>query len=204
MKIKTVKVKRVMLLKRGKDAKRGPLYERAPAVASARLEGGDLVVELERGATLRASLEALGVPRRPKPVRVWASELEGAVEMECADGSQTGVSTDHILNVLSSEYDPKGAEKARTELRERIAARLRLRRKQLGLTAEFVAQRAGLSRTNLGRMEKGAHLAQLDVLDRVADALRAPLADFVALEPPAWAAEVVPRAATRERVQPSR
>jgi DNA-binding XRE family transcriptional regulator len=164
----------------------GPLFERPPAVRGVSLDKDDLVVTLERGDILRASLELLGIPRRPKFVTGKPSELEGGIELTRNDGTIVGISTDHILHVLSSRYDPKAAEKARESLRTRIAHRLRERRHQLQYTAEFVAQRAGLSRANYARMEAGKHLHQLDVLERVADVLRASLGDFVAQVEPMW------------------
>lgn len=187
----TAKAMREKTTKRGRVISfgEGPLYELPPAVASARIEGADLVIELRDGRALRAKLEVLGVPRRPKPVRVWASKFEGVVGVAFADGTESGVSTDHVLHVLAGGHKARSAEAVREELRTRIAARIQLRRKQLGLTSAFVAKQAGLSRANLARMEGGAHLHQLDVLDRVADAMRTPLADFVSREAPAWAIE---------------
>jgi DNA-binding XRE family transcriptional regulator len=165
----------------------GPLYEPAPAVRDARLRGEVLVCELARGDTVRASLAELGAPRRPKVVGARPStELESVVELLRSDGTTLEVGTDHLLHVRSPGYDPATAGAAREELRHRIASRLRHRRAMLGLTADFVASRAGLRRPNYARMESGRHLHQLDVLDRVARALRADLADFVSRAPPPW------------------
>jgi DNA-binding XRE family transcriptional regulator len=59
------------------------------------------------------------------------------------------------------------------ELRETnpIAAHLRERRFELGLTQEQVADAAGTSHTAISRLENGTHMPQLTTLRRIAAAL---------------------------------
>lgn len=52
-----------------------------------------------------------------------------------------------------------------------IAAHLRERRFELGLTQEQVAAAAGTSHTAISRLENGAHMPQLDTLRRIAAVL---------------------------------
>jgi transcriptional regulator with XRE-family HTH domain len=52
-----------------------------------------------------------------------------------------------------------------------IAAHLRERRFELGLTQEQVAKAAGTSHSAVSRMEKGTHIPQLPTLQRIAAAL---------------------------------
>jgi len=52
-----------------------------------------------------------------------------------------------------------------------IAAHLRERRFELGLTQEEVAKAAGTSHSAVSRLEKGTHLPQLDTLQRIAAVL---------------------------------
>ncbi|MHB1837318.1 MAG: helix-turn-helix domain-containing protein [Solirubrobacteraceae bacterium] len=52
-----------------------------------------------------------------------------------------------------------------------IAAHLRERRFELGLTQEQVAIAAGTSHTAISRLEAGTHVPQLDTLRRIAAAL---------------------------------
>jgi DNA-binding XRE family transcriptional regulator len=162
------------------------------------------VCEIEgRRGDIHVKLGDLGVPRRPKIVAARPSaEFEGVVQLVHAGGSTLEVPTDHILYVLSPAYDPAAEARARAEIQRRIAQRLRQRRTALGLTAEFVARRAGLSRPNYARMESGRRLHRLDVLERVADVLRASIADFVAREPPRWAGADLPAADSRRGLHP--
>ncbi len=52
-----------------------------------------------------------------------------------------------------------------------IAAHLRERRFELGLTQEEVAQAAGTSHSAVSRLEKGTHIPQLATLQRIAAVL---------------------------------
>ena len=185
---------------RWKQSGSGPLYEPAPPVRSARADGDYLVCDLAGHGEVRVAIEDLGVPRRPKIVAARPSaDFEGILELVHRDGSVLEVPSDHVLYVLSPTYNPAAEARAREELRRRIAERLRQRRKALGLTTDFVARRAGLSRPNYARMESGRRLHQLDLLERVARVLRASIADFVATEPPRWAPAGGDRAAALHR-----
>ena len=52
-----------------------------------------------------------------------------------------------------------------------IAAHLRERRFELGLTQQEVAQAAGTSHSAISRLEKGTHIPQLPTLQRIAAVL---------------------------------
>lgn len=55
--------------------------------------------------------------------------------------------------------------------RERIGVRIALLRKQMGLTQEELAQRAGLQRTHVGRIEAGKYAVTLETIQAIAEAL---------------------------------
>lgn len=62
-----------------------------------------------------------------------------------------------------------------TELLREVAASLRARRKQLGLTMAEVAQAAGISRVTLHRIEKGEPSVSVGAVASVSKALGTPL-----------------------------
>ncbi|MSQ14100.1 MAG: XRE family transcriptional regulator [Dehalococcoidia bacterium] len=68
------------------------------------------------------------------------------------------------------------------ETAQRIGAQLRALRKRRGLTVTALAQAAGMERPNLSRLEHGKHLPSLATLERVAKALRVPVAELVAAD----------------------
>ena len=67
----------------------------------------------------------------------------------------------YILRIMSTKE----------ETRKRIGQRVRLLRKQAGLSQEELGERAGLGRTHIGRIEDGAYGSQVETLQQVAEAL---------------------------------
>lgn len=59
-----------------------------------------------------------------------------------------------------------------------IGARIKVLRKQAGLTQERLAEQVGLDSRHLSRLEVGQHFPSLDSLERIAVALNVPLAEF--------------------------
>ena len=55
--------------------------------------------------------------------------------------------------------------------RERIGQRIASLRKLAGYTQEELAQRAGIQRTHLGRIEAGKYAVNLETLQAIAEAL---------------------------------
>jgi transcriptional regulator with XRE-family HTH domain len=62
---------------------------------------------------------------------------------------------------------------------ERVAARVVELRLERGLSQEALAQKTGLNRVTLARLERAMHPPNLETLERIARALRVPLADLV-------------------------
>jgi len=62
---------------------------------------------------------------------------------------------------------------------ERVAARVVERRRARGLSQAALAEKTGLNRVTLARLERAMHPPNLDTLDRIARALRVTLADLV-------------------------
>ena len=62
---------------------------------------------------------------------------------------------------------------------ERVAARVVELRQERGLSQEALAQKTGLNRVTLARLERAMHPPNLETLERIARALRVPLADLV-------------------------
>lgn len=59
----------------------------------------------------------------------------------------------------------------REEERKRIGQRIAEIRKQQGMTQQELADKAGLQRTHILRLEQGVYGATIDVLSAIADAL---------------------------------
>ena len=62
-------------------------------------------------------------------------------------------------------------EEMKQQVRERIGNRIVALRKKAGLTQEQLADRAGLQRTHVGRIEAGRYAVTLEVVQAIAQAL---------------------------------
>ena len=57
------------------------------------------------------------------------------------------------------------------QTRDRIGARIAMLRKQAGMTQEELANRAGLQRTHVGRIEAGRYAVTLETVQAIAQTL---------------------------------
>jgi transcriptional regulator with XRE-family HTH domain len=62
----------------------------------------------------------------------------------------------------------------------RFGAAVRRQRRQLGLSQEALAELADINRSYLGEVERGQVTPSLETIDKIARALRKPLAELVA------------------------
>ena len=62
-------------------------------------------------------------------------------------------------------------EEMKQQTRERIGKRIAILRKMAGLTQEQLAEKAGLQRTHVGRIEAGKYAVTLEVVQAIAEAL---------------------------------
>ncbi len=62
---------------------------------------------------------------------------------------------------------------------QRVAARVVELRQARGLSQEALAEKTGLNRVTLARLERAMHPPNLETLERIARALRVSLADLV-------------------------
>lgn len=76
-----------------------------------------------------------------------------------------------------------GKRRARPDIRERFGDAVRVRREELGLTQEDLAEKAGIHRTYLSDVERGARNLSLINIERLAAALSVSMSGlFAAVE----------------------
>ncbi len=62
-------------------------------------------------------------------------------------------------------------EEQKQQTRERIGRRITALRKQRGMTQEQLAERCGLQRTHIARIETGRYAANLETIQAIAEAM---------------------------------
>lgn len=63
--------------------------------------------------------------------------------------------------------------------REKLGKKIQRRRKELGYTQEELAELVKLSRTHMGHIEQGRKSPSLEVLEKIARALRVKVKDLI-------------------------
>ena len=71
--------------------------------------------------------------------------------------------------------------RAKADIRERFGYAVKVRREELGLTQEDLAEKAGIHRTYLSDIERGARNVSLLNIERVAAALTLPISELFRL-----------------------
>jgi len=69
-------------------------------------------------------------------------------------------------------------KRAKLDIRERFGFAVKIRREDLGLTQEDLAEKAGIHRTYLSDIERGTRNVCLFNIERVASALSLPISDL--------------------------
>jgi len=78
-----------------------------------------------------------------------------------------------------------GKRKARPDIRERLGFALKIRREELGLTQEELAEKAGIHRTYLSDIERGGRNLSLINIERIAHSVSLSIAElFLLVERP--------------------
>lgn len=85
-----------------------------------------------------------------------------------------------------------------SKIREHLGQAIRVRREAQGLSQEELAHAADVSRVYLGSLERGAQVASIEVVERIASALEVSIPDL--LDPPANAAPSRPEDVIGRRV----
>ena len=140
------------------------------------------IVGLENGRTYALDLNDISGADTTE-VDSW--RIDGGrrhFEVTQRSGNVVEVPWDAVLYHCEPQYEYyKGNQALANEGRAgRIGGKIRELRTQRGLSVTQLAARSGMKRPNLSRIENGKHVPSLETLERVADALHAPVARLLA------------------------
>jgi len=144
---------------------------------------GVFLIEMSNGKRYPLSISDLpdADNSEVKDCRIEADGSYLSVEQE--SGNRFEVPWDVVLYHCEPEYEyyrDKPASIPSDDSAKRIGGRVRALREKKGLSVQALADRAGMQRPNLSRLELGKHRPSLETLERVADALGVPVADIIA------------------------
>lgn len=137
-----------------------------------------LAVVYDDGEIVDVSVETLKLPDDAKIQAVRLDDFQRGIEFVFADGTMHDVAADYIIWLTDESYRRQYPDE---DIGPRIGANVAALRAHREMSQGELARAAGIQGPNLSRLESGKHVPTLDVLLRVAHALKVPLTKIVGL-----------------------
>jgi len=165
------------LIKKQLDPDFGKRFERVIYLKDAR----SFLVWMENGKSYL--LRVLDIPEADSSdILKWTlgPELD-YIQVVQQSGNIIEVPWDTVLYNCEPEYEFFKGKKLppETNQKNRIGQRIRQAREQKGYTVQELAERTGIKRPNLSRLEHGRHQPSLETLEKIAEALNIPIFELL-------------------------
>ncbi len=140
------------------------------------------LIWMENGKTYALRLSDLPEADSSKVVRWSLSRDRSHIKAVQKSGNTFEIPWDDVLYHCEPQYDFYKARQVEDEdvVAKRIGETVRRLREIKGYSVQELADRAGMKRPNLSRLEHGRHQPSLETLDRIAEALETSVAELVA------------------------
>lgn len=162
-------------LERRLASEAGRRFRRADYIRQARM----LIVHFENGKCYALDLNVVEGADETEAAKWEIVEDRDCLIVTQQSGNILEIPWDAVLHHCEREYERyKGKEQVESPQAraERIGASVRSARERAGLTGTELAERCGIQRPNLSRLESGKHAPSLETLERIAESLNVPVA----------------------------
>lgn len=151
-------------------------------IRNARYSVGEdrFIVTFDSGKEYSFSRSSLAVDDGSELVNVQLDRGRFFFRVTQASGNRYEVPWDRFLHESEPGYRYYRGRMDRTKAGRELGARIRKMRETKGLTQEALADAVGMMRSNISRIEAGKHHPTLDTLERIAKALKVPVAEIIA------------------------
>jgi transcriptional regulator with XRE-family HTH domain len=138
------------------------------------------IVSMENGRTYALKLDDVAEADSSAPVRWRIGRNRNYFAVTQESGNTLEVPWDEVLFHSEPQYEYyKGNREGEVDRASMIGERVRALRNARGLNITQLAERAGMQRPNVSRLEAGRHLPSLETLERIAEAMGVPVAELV-------------------------
>jgi cell division protein FtsZ len=144
---------------------------------------GSFVVRMGNGKTYLLKMDDLPEADSSRVIQYRIARNHDYFKVRQESSNWFEVPWDEVLYHCEPGYEyykGKQVQTANKVRARRIGEKLREIRNTKGLSVEELAQKAGLKRPNLSRLEHGKHVPSLETMERLSVALGVPVADIVA------------------------
>lgn len=154
-------------------------------VRAAYLDSGrSFVIHMGNGNAYVLKIDELPEADKSKVIEYRVGLNQNYLKVKQESGNWFEIPWDDVLHHCEPEYEyykGRQSENLPIDSARRIGERVQQIRQSEGFSVEDLAQRAGLKRPNLSRLEHGKHTPSLETLERVARALNVTVSDIVAI-----------------------
>jgi ribosome-binding protein aMBF1 (putative translation factor) len=139
------------------------------------------VVQMENGKTYAINISEISEADSTKVVKWQLSRSRDHIRVAQESGNQFEIPWDEVLYHREPQYEyykGKHAEYINIE-QKKIGQTVRETREKKGYSVQELANKSGMKRPNLSRLEHGHHQPSLETLERIAEALGIPVIDLI-------------------------
>ncbi len=142
------------------------------------------IVQMGNGRTYPLSLNDISEADSTKVAKWGVSKDHYSIKVRQESGNRFEIPWDDVLYHCEPQYEYYKGNNNKLENQnagaDRIGLRIRRIRQEKGYSIQLLADRIGMKRPNLSRLENGHHQPTLETLEKIAEALEAPLTDLIA------------------------
>ncbi len=142
-----------------------------------------IIVEFADGKKGEVSLNSIPAPKTIVGVNQQSLSESGGrrAEFELENGEVVEYPWDFFRRLIDPEFE-KMEDNENREARKKLGERICKLRNQKSLSQEQLAERSGLDRTTISRIERGKHQAGFDTLHSIAAGLQLPIQEIVTID----------------------
>ncbi len=163
------------------DSLPGRSFESKIRDARYQVRDDQFIVTFESGKEYTFSRSALDVDDGSEVVSVRVDRKRLFFHVTQASGNHYEVPWDRVLHEAEPSYSYFRGRATMTRKSQEIGTTIRTLRERAGLSQEALARASGMIRANLSRIEASKHRPTLETLERIAKALKVPVADLIAV-----------------------
>jgi DNA-binding XRE family transcriptional regulator len=138
------------------------------------------IVTFESGKEYSFPRSALETDDGSELVSVRVDRKRFFFDVTQSSGNRYEVPWDRVLHEAEPSYPYFRGRAARPKKGQEIGTTIRKLREEKRITQEKLARSAGMIRANLSRIEASKHRPTLETMERIAAALKVPVADLIA------------------------
>ena len=165
---------------RSSESLSGPEFERKMRDARYLVGEDRFIVTFDSGKEYGFPRSALEVDDGSDLVSIQVDRRRFFFRVTQVSGNRYEIPWDRVLHEAEPSYPYFRRRMGRTKKTQKVGATIRKLRDEKGITQMELARATGMMRANVSRIEAAKHRPTLETMERIAKALKVPVADLIA------------------------